>query len=586
MRSGLGWMLVVLAAAAVGGCSGAGTYDALAPDTIYHNGKVVTVNSAFDVAEAVAVRDGRIVAVGTNSAIKALAGRKTKMEHLQGKTVLPGFGDGHIHIYGPLQDWRDGTFTVAYEPYMAGVDNMEKLGTVLKNRAREVPAGGWVTGGLTREDWPNIKVPTRQDLDRMVPDHPVALTRGPHTAILNTQALSIVGITKSTPNPAGGWIVRDEKGDLTGRVLEAARRRLNPFLPPPEKVDDEVILERWRKQFAQLLSLGITHVSVAGVAPGQLPLLQRFYDESGETIPRMATAIFLRPGWDAADDPVEGARAAIKEMEGLGFHTGFGNERLKIGSIKLQEDGGLSAPVFWSIEPYKGRPDFYGQQLIAEQALYLVGKRAQELGWQLGVHTIGNAAIQLTTNVFERIMKEVPRPDARHFLIHASELPPEATLKKMADLKIAVDCSPAWITSLGGFAEEALDGERKERLSPCKTYLDRGIPVSFGSDQVPYSPIFTIWSAVTRTGWEDKVYGPEEKMGVKDAIRLHTLEVAKQDFDEKVWGSLEPGKVADMVILSDDILAVKPERIKDIRVERTILGGREVYRRGAVAGAR
>lgn len=551
---------------------------ALAPDVIYHSGKIVTANADFEIAEALAIRDGRVIAVGSDARVRSLASAATREVDLEGRTVLPGFGDNHIHLGRELQEWHGGLIG-AVEPWLRGVDTMDELLAALRRRAAEVPAGEWIRGGLTREDWPNLKAPTRRELDQAVPDRPVALTRGPHTVILNSAALRIAGIDRRTPDPPGGAVIRDASGEPTGRLLESARRLVDPFLPPEPRPTEEQRLATYRSQLTQLLSLGLTHVDVAGMRPEELRLVQEAYRRWSEELPRMTVELRLRPGWDAYDDPAEGARRSIEEMEALGFTTGFGNERLKIGAIKLGADGGLSAPVFWSTEPYPGRPDFHGEPLIHEDALYAVGKRAHELGWQLGIHTIGDAAIISAVNVLERIIRESPRPDHRHFLHHATVKPPEETLRKMAELRIGVAAHPSWTTALGGFAEESLAGERLQSQNPSRTWQQHGIWFSYGSDQLPYGPIYNIWNAVTRLGWDGKVYGPEEAVTVEEAIRLHTAATAYQNFDEDVRGTLEVGKVADLVILGEDILTVPSERIKEIPVLTTIIGGKEVYTR-------
>ncbi|MEX2570057.1 MAG: amidohydrolase [Gemmatimonadota bacterium] len=550
--------------------------EAFAPDVIYHEGKVVTVNESFDIAEALAIRDGRIVAVGTSGDVRALASESTRLVNLEGRTVLPGFGDNHIHLGAELQEW-EGTLISAVDDWIRGADDMQELGEALRRRAAQVPEGEWIQGGLTRVHWPNQRVPTRWTLDEFVPNHPVALTRGPHTAVLNSRALEIVGITRDTPNPPGGWIIRDERGEPSGRVLEAARRLVDPHLPAAPQRSDEEILARYRDQLRQLRRLGLTHVDVAGVRPAQLRLVQELYERWGEELPRMTAEIRMRPGWDEYDDPAEGARHSIQELEALGFHTGFGDERLKIGAIKMGADGGLSAPVYWSTEPYAGRPDFHGEQLIHEDALYQVGKRAHELGWQLGIHTIGDAATVMATDVVARILEESPRADHRHFLHHVFVKPPAETIRRMSELGIGVASHPSWTTALGGYAAESLDGDRLETQNPSRSLLDAGVWVSYGSDQLPYGPLFNIWNAVTRRGWDGQIYGPEEAVTVEEAIRLHTMGTAYQNFDEDVRGSLEIGKVADFVVLGEDILSVDSERIREIPIDKTIIGGREVY---------
>ncbi|MEX0912328.1 MAG: amidohydrolase family protein, partial [Gemmatimonadota bacterium] len=202
----------------------------LSPDVIYYNAKVVTVNEAFDIAEAVAIEGDRIAAVGNDQEVLAHAGRATRRVDLAGKTILPGFYDNHVHVGGELMEWRGGLISPASE-WLRGANEVPELLTALRSHAATVPEGDWIRGAIPREDWPNQKIPTRWQLDEAAPNHPVALTRGPHTVILNSRAFEITGIDRDTPDPPGGWIIRDESGEPSGRVLEAAKRLVDRHLP-------------------------------------------------------------------------------------------------------------------------------------------------------------------------------------------------------------------------------------------------------------------------------------------------------------------------------------------------------------------
>lgn len=562
------WMLIVAAA--------------LSPDAIYFNGKIVTVNTDFDVVEAVAIWNGRFVAVGSDAEVKPLAGESTRLVDLEGKTVLPGFYDNHIHL-GPgrgVQRWEEG-FIPAVADWSADADTMDELLAALAETARTTPDGEWIRGGLTRPDWPNHKIPTRWQLDEVTTEHPVLLTRGPHTFILNSLALELAGIDASTPDPDGGWIIRDEAGVPTGRVLESARRLVTRILPAEPPVDFESGLRDMKRQLEQLMSLGITSVNIAGVRPPGVRHVQELYARWGEELPRATMQIRLSPGHDSYDDADEGIRNSIAELESLGFVTGFGDDRLKLGAIKMSIDGGLSAPIFWSLEPYEEKPDLYGAIRIPAEIFYPVAKRAHDLGWQLGIHTMGDGAVVMVVDELERILEESPRDDHRHYLHHVAVKPPEATLEKMAELDILVASQPSFTVGLGAFAVEALAGEREETQNPTRSLLDHGIRVSHGSDSAPYGPLITMWTAVTRIGWKGEVYGPEEAVSTEDAIRLHTYEPAYLTFDEDVKGSIEVGKLADLVVLGEDILSVDPMEIRSIPVVTTIVGGRELYQRAA-----
>ena len=557
--------------------AGAQVESAQAPDIIFVNGKVATVNQDFEVVEAVAVKGGRITSVGTSEEIRRLASALTQVVDFGGKTVLPGFNDNHIH-FGPGgggggrgEDWRD-------------IDSLDGLSKALREKAEELPTSEWIRASLTRPSFPNDIAPDRHWLDQRVPYHPVALVRG-HLMMLNSQGLKAAGISSSTPDPGGGWIIRDEMGEPTGQLFEnPAKRLVTKHFPPQPRLGEEEILVGIRERLHNLTRLGYTSFNIPGLRPWDLRYMQEAYERWGEEFPRVTIQIRLSPGYDEHDDLDEGAREAIRELEGLGFHTGFGNDRIKIGAVKMSVDGGLSAPTFWTKVPYddttgwrKGKPEFYGLVRIPQETLYRVAKRAHELGWQLGIHTIGDAAVEMAVNVIERVLKKFPREDPRPFLHHVSVMPPEATLQKMADLDIIVASQPAFMYWLGPFAVEVLEGEREQTNNPQKTFLKRGIRMSYGTDGAPTDPRVELWSAVMRVGWDGKVYGSGERVSLEEAIRAITMGTAYMNFDETKNGSLEVGKLPDMVVLGRDILAIDPNEIRDIPIEMTVIGGKVVY---------
>ena len=541
---------------------------ALEPDVIYHNGKIITVNEDFDIVGAVAVAAGRVVFLGSAEDAKALAGPQTRLVDLTGKTVLPGFYDAHVHIRmgrGPdIQDWTH-------------INTRDGLLEAIRRRAAQLTENEWVRAVLKNEDWPQHKLPTLWDIDQVVRDQPVVLTRGAHVMVVNSLGLEKAGITRATPDPPSGTIVRDERGELTGWLREGAAWRLVWRVVPESLPDDETARTSIRGQLESLLPVGITSLNVAGIRPRQLHWIQEVYDAWGETLPRITVQVRLSPGYDQNDSLEEGVERSIEELESLGFHTGFGSSRLKLGAVKMSIDGGLSGEAFWSSIPYPGRPDFSGLIRIPQEAFYQVARRAHDLGWQLGIHAIGDAAVVMVVDSLEQILEESPREDHRHYLHHVSVLPPERTLQKMSRLDLAVSSQPNFIHSLGAFAANSLRDERLARNNPQRSLTRHGIRLGYGSDGMPYDPIFGIWTAVTRTGHDGKIYAADERVPLRDAIRYYTLGTAYLNFDEKERGSLEVGKVADMVVLGEDILSVDPNQIRDIKIEKTIVGGEVLY---------
>jgi predicted amidohydrolase YtcJ len=429
-------------------------------------------------------------------------------------------------------------------------------------------------------DWPNDKVPTRWQLDEIAPNHPVYITRGPHTYLLNSLALRLAGIDRNTPDPEGGWIFRDANGEPNGRVLEAARRLVDRVIPesatPARTAEDG--MASMRVSLGQLMALGITSVNISGIRPTGVQAIRDLWTRYGEELPRATMQVRLSPGHDTYDDGEEGIGTEIAALEALDFKTGDGDDRFKIGAIKMSIDGGLSAPVFWSLEPYEGRPDFFGAIRIPDDIFYPVAKRAHELGWQLGIHAMGDGAVKMVTEQMARILDEDPRDDHRHFMHHVAVKPPQETIELMAEHGIMVASQPAFTVGLGAYAREALNDDRNATQNPTKSLQNAGVVVSHGSDSAPYGPLITIWTATTRIGFDGQVHGPEEAVSLEEAIRLHTRAPAYFNFDEEKKGAILAGMYADFILLSDDILSVAPEAIRDLTVTRTFVGGREIVR--------
>ena len=577
-------LLILLLATLLTACGRSASASGGPPvDLIYVNGKVFTGDAAGSIAEAVAIRDGRIAAVGTNDEALALSSSSTEIVDLDGNLMIPGLFDNHVHAgvgRGQLMEWKGGLISAVPE-WVREAGTIPELRQAIARQAIRIGPGEWVVGALSREVWHNQILPTRSDLDVATTDNPVLLTRGPHTTVLNSMALEIAGIDRTTVFPGGGHIGHDEDGEPNGRLYDSARRLVEDVAPTqgtgPQ--DESAALDNLRSLLLQFASTGVTSVNVAGVRPDQLRYFQALYDREGDSLPRATVQIRVRPGFDAFDDLDESVRVAIAEIEGLDFVTGFGNDRLKIGAIKMSIDGGLSAPAYWSLQGYEDRPDYTGAIRIPAEAFYPVARRAHELGWQLGIHTMGDGAVSMVVDQLDRILEELPRNNHRHYLHHVAVKPPEETIAKMVRLGIGVASQPSFTVGLGAFAVESLAAEREATMNPTSSLLDAGVWMSWGSDGAPYGPRVTLWTGITRKGWDDRIYGPEEAVSRKEVIRLHTLGPAYQTFAEQELGTIEVGKLADFTVLGEDILEIEADRIRYIPVLRTIVGGREIHTR-------
>ena len=577
----LRWKFIACAIVFIGGCADPIELEwAASPDVMYVNASVYTgvPPDGMVAPTAVAVRDGEIVFIGTTAAAKILAGAMTRVVDLGGAMMLPGLFDNHVHAdigRGPLMEWEGGLISEV-PGWVREARTIEELQAALGREAARVGAGEWITGALSREIWHNGILPTRTDLDAGTASNPVLLTRGPHTTVLNSAALELAGIDRTTTFPGGGHIGHDDDGEPDGRLYDSARRLAAGVAPAPAA--GEASLENLKSLLLQFASSGVTNVNVAGVRPDQLRHFQALYEREGELLPRATLQIRLRPGFDAFDDLDESVEVAIAELEGLGIVTGFGNDRLRIGAIKMSIDGGLSAPAYWSTEGYEDRPGYTGAIRIPAEAFYPVARRAHELGWQLGIHTMGDGAVEMVVEQMDRILTELPRDDHRHYLHHVAVKPSAAVMATMARHGIGVASQPAFTVGLGAFAVESLAGDREATMNPTKSLQDAGVWVSWGSDGAPYGPSVTLWTGITRKGWDGRVYGADEAVDREEALWLHTYQPAYQTFSEDRVGTIEVGKLADFTIVGEDFFEMDEDRIRYLPIVSTIVGGREIWR--------
>lgn len=531
-------------------------------DLILHNGKVVTVDEQFSIHSAVAVQDGRILAVGGDELLRQY--RADRTIDLRGRMLLPGFHDAHIHLWPLSRRSVD----------LTGVASITELKERIREKAQGLEPGEWITAGggygWSEFDLAERRPPNRRDLDDAAPDNPVYVaSMGNHSYAANSLALDLAGITRETPDPEGGRIERDASGEPTGIFREGPATvlvfRAIPRIPSEEKEADAI------RFLNGLLAKGITSVVEAFWSVPGYGNWERVYGEHGDSLPRATVQVEAYYRGD------EGIAGAIEELRSFGRTSGEGDDRLRVGAVKLVVDGGYSGASAATLQPYANDPDWYGTLRIEPDSLYLLAKAIHELGWQMGFHTIGDAAIQQTVDVYARVLEESPRPDHRHYLTHFTVLPPEETLRKMAEHEILIVQQPNFTYTNDALYREYLAEERLEHNNPLRTPMRHGLFVAFGSDNLPLDPLLGIEAAVTRRGKGGQVFGAEEALTIQEAIRAYTRFPAHITFEEDTKGSIEPGKLADMVILSEDLLSIDPERISDVRVEATILGGKIVY---------
>ncbi|SUZ81767.1 uncharacterized protein METZ01_LOCUS34621 [marine metagenome] len=517
-------------------------------DLILTNAKIITVDDNFSIQNTVAVDEGLIVATGGQSLLDKYQSELTV--DLEGKTLMPGFIDSHTHIRGRPQRYIE----------LGDVGSIAEIQNLIRAKAEELGDGEWITGyGWSEDELIEDRRPMRQDLDEAAPDNPVTLTRaGGHSAVVNTLALTLADITNTTPDPEGGVIERDQNGTATGIIRE--RQNIVGRLVPDSTYDE--LIASLEVNLHALLSKGITSITDASKAPREYAMWEQLYVTATLPLPRSA----IQFQWFDTE--------AIAEVKS---RVASGTDFLKIGPIKVFADGGFTGPAAYTLEPYVNQGDYRGYLNMPENDLIDHLNEIHDSGWQMGIHAIGDAAIVLVVNTLADALERNPREDHRHYLNHFSMRPPDLTMELMAEHDIHITQQPNFTYTLEGRYAANLDGWRLDHNNPLRSPMDHGITVAISSDILPIGPMVGLYAAVTRKGMSGQVYGPDETITIEEAIRAYTLTGAYLNFEEEVKGSLEPGKFADMIVLSNDILTIDPERIMDIEVEQTYVNGKLVY---------
>jgi predicted amidohydrolase YtcJ len=532
----------------------------ISADLLLYNGKVVTVDDRFSIHEAVVVRGDTIVAVGGSDLAERYEAEREI--DLGGRMVLPGFNDPHMHLWAPMP----------WELDLAGVSSMEELKQRIRAKAEELGPGEWIIGGDWSEDQLGGRRPLRHVLDEAASENPVVLTRlGGHSRAVNSLALELAGITRDTPNPPNGIIERDASGEPNGILREGPAAALVEC-----KIPSMPEMEKWKYRVPYLRSLlrhGITSIVEASWHPLGWEHWQQIYAEHGDSLPRATVQIRALVGEGGTAAP------AIEALRKFGHVTGEGDHRLRIGALKTYVDGGYSGASAATLEPYANDSTWYGTIRMPRQELYELARAAHAMGWQIGLHTIGDRAIQQAVDVYARVLEESPRTDHRHYLNHFTVLPPPETMEQMAAHGIGIVQQPNFVYTNEEIYGDYLSGERLKRVAPLRTPMEHGIRVALSSDAIPLDPLLGIYAAVTRKGESGRVYGKEEALTMEEAIRAYTRTPAYFTFEGEVKGTIEAGKLADLVVLSEDLLTIEPERVPDVEVDLTILGGRIVHER-------
>lgn len=521
---------------------------------VLYNGNFLTMDQANPRAQAVAIAGGRFIAVGGNDDVLALAGAGTRKVNLEGRTVTPGFIDAHSH---PASSGRRHLKEVDCD-----LRSVQAIAGAIRKRAAQTPKGQWVLGfkyddTKTEEG----RALTRADLDRAAPDHPVFINhRGGHTAYVNSAALRAASVSETTPDPAGGHFDRDPATKrLTGQLRETAMAPFRRVIPSSYTRAD---YREGVKVISQMMTrAGVTSVHDAYGTPDDL---QAYQDarEAGELSLRVYCLI---------------GSQAIDRMIAAGVRTGLGDEWVRVGAMKMTCDGSISERTARLSQPYVNRPNDYGILVTPEAELYRNARKAHDAGWQIGIHANGDVAIDIVLKIYERLQREAPRRDPRFRIEHCTLLNP-SLIERIRRLGVIPTPFSTYVYYHGEKMHE-YGAERLNWMFALRSLIDGGVRPTQASDYPPgpFEPMMALQSSVTRTDSKGTLWGPAQKITVEEAIRVGTLHGAYASFEETRKGSIEAGKLADLVVLGRDPLRENPSTLVQIPIERTMVGGRWVY---------
>jgi predicted amidohydrolase YtcJ len=530
-----------------------------AADLVLLNGKIWTVNRTQPEVEAMACLGNRIIGVGSNQEIRKWIGPKTRVIDLQGKRAVPGFNDAHVHFFSGGAGISSVQLRDARTP--------EEFRDRIRDYAAQLPKGRWIlNGNWDHENWSPARLPTRQMIDDVTPDNPVFINRlDGHMALANSLALKLAGVTRETADPPGGTIVRESNGEPAGVLKDAAMNFVSRVIPNP---GGDEIADAIRAAMRYAAENGVTSVQDMSASPDILAAYQKLLNNDELTV-RVYGHQPL-PEWE--------------RLSRAGVRAGFGSDRLKIGGLKGFADGSLGSTTALFFEPYLDDPKTSGlpsDEMIPESKMLKKIMDADGAGLQIAVHAIGDKANKAILDMFVDVEKRNGRRDRRLRIEHAQHLRQEE-IKRFGSQRVIASMQPYHAIDDGRWAENRIGPGRAKGTYAFRSLLDSGAILAFGSDWfvAPMEPLMGIYAAVTRRTLDGKRpngWVPEQKITVAEAVEAYTLGSAYASFDEKIKGSIEVGKLADIAVLSDDIFKIKPEEIEKVKVVITIFEGKVIY---------
>ena len=564
-------------------------------DLVLLDGKVITVDSEDRVAESVAIKNGRIIGVGPSDEIKGFICKSTKVIDLAGRAVLPGLTDTHVHMISGGTRSLDPKKLDCRDFYYPEIRSIADVVARIKEHSKKIPKGEWIEViGSPMQDYrfTERRFPTKGDLDMAAPEYPAFMSFGAHITVVNSLGLEKAGITAETPDPIAGIIVKDDKGELTGMLREKAQNLVTNLTSPggAEVIKDAIArgvtipsvhsydfddLKRGvRSAVQKCLERGVTTIHDIVTSPDEVRAYQEVLLE-GDLKMRIHLLVRAYESKIKADS-----------LLNVGVITGFGSPWLKIGGIKLSIDGGMTGCNAAFYEPYSHEPWNTGVVRIPQETLDNLVMRFHRNGDRMCVHAIGDRAFDMILDAYEKALKKYHREDHRHRIEHgpSNYLCTPERLRRMKELGIFPVPNINFLYYFGDPLMVTLGEERMVDAFPFKMMKEAGIRYTSGTDAPGYMPIDVlrdIWSCVSRKTWNGETISPDQAVSVMDAIRIFTIDAAYCGFEETIKGSIEVGKLADIIVLAENPLEIDVDAIKDIQIDYTIVNGEVMYERPA-----
>lgn len=530
-------------------------------DYIFYNGKVHTVDKVDSIKEAVAVSKNKIFKVGSNDEVLEYASDNTEKIDLKGKSLIPGIIDSHLHtaVYGAN--------SLAIDCRSPGVSSIEEIKELIRKVAEKTPDGQWIRGwGYDHSKLKEKRHPNKWDLDEVAPNNPVILTRCcAHISAHNSMSLKLAGIDDNSTPPEGGEYEKID-GNVSGVMFENAHMDMMKVSSPTK----EELIKAMKAANDLLIKEGITTVhDSGGYGKMQMDAIQEAV-ETGQLKLRLYAMIFSF---------VENVNF-VEDYLKVGVHTKFGNDKFSLGPIKLMIDGSSSGPTAATREPYESNPNSSGIMSMSQEKIDDIVMKAHTGGWQMTCHAVGDKAIVAIMDAIEKANKKYPRDDHRHRIEHCAIMT-EGLMERVKNLKIVPIPQPVFFYEFGDGYMVNYGKERAYGMFPCQSFIENDV-LAAGSSDCPITfsnPFLNMYMVVNRKTQTGQVINNEECVSVKDALRMFTYNGAYASFEEDKKGSLEEGKLADLVVLSDDLYSVDKEAIKDVQAQLTMIDGEIVYKK-------